>query len=203
MFSGNAAAVTLFSSVLLLIQACEKVDDIAANPSIPKKEVALQEEMVSTDVIQTDDLITDENLFIFSADNTGDTSFVIVLKKERSTISATYYELLPHQESNEHAGRSSQLLNFEGLHFTIPASKWKSIIQKSAPLLESTYSIPYKEQRDGSKFTLAHNSKVKFCNDLSNVMMAAAFRELEDHIKDVLGKDIFQKKLRSSVFAFK
>jgi hypothetical protein len=203
MFSGNATAVALFSTVLLLAQACEKVDDTAANSSVPKKKVALQEEKVSTDISKTDDLATDENLFIFSADNIGDTSFVIVLKKEPSTISATYYELLPHQESNEHAGKSSQLLNFEGLHFTIAASKWRSIIQKSAPLLESTHSIPYKEQRDGSKFTVAHNSKVKMCNDLSNVMMAAAFRELEDHIKEVLGKDIFQKKLRSSVFAFK
>jgi hypothetical protein len=203
MFSGNATAVVLFSSLLLLVQACEKVDDTTTDLSVPGKDVALQEEKGSPAISQTEDLATDENLFIFSADNIGDTSFVIILKKERSTISATYYELLPHQESNAHAGRSSQLLNFEGLHFTITASKWRSIIQKSSPLLESAHSIPYQEQRDGSNFTLAHNSKVKLCNDLSNVMMAAAFRELEDHIKEVLGKDIFQKKLKSSVFAFK
>jgi hypothetical protein len=179
------------------------MDTTETNSSTPEEKVTMQPEKAGAGIGQPDNLDTDENRFIFSADHTGDTSFVLVLEKEPLAIKATYYELLPYRESNDHAGSSSQLLSFETFNFTIDALKWKSIIQKSAPLLETGYSIRYTEQREGSRFSVAHNSKLKLCNDLSNVNQLAAFQELERHIKKVLWRDFFQRKLTTNAFAVK
>ena len=203
MFFENVMRVVLFSSLFLLVQACEKVDNTETNSSTSEEEVVMQTGKVASCIGPLDNLNTDENLFIFSADNTGDTSFVLVLEKEPLTIKATYYELLPYHESNDHAGSSSQLLSFEAVNFTIDALKWKSIIQKSTSLLETSYSIRYTEQRAGTRFSVAHDSKLKLCNDLSNANQLEAFQELERHIKKVLWRDLFQRKLTTNAFAVK
>lgn len=190
----------LFSTLILLATGCEKI------PRTEMQDDIDQAEPVVVGVSQDDDvlpdlLMTDENLLVFSADHTADTSFVLVLKKESSTVRVTYYELLPFEQ--QQADPSAQLFSFEGIRFTVSAAKWRSIVQHSSSLL-NTNPVLSTGRHDGSRYSIAHNAQVKQCDALTNTALAGDFREVERHIRKVLREDIFQEKLRTSqAFAVK
>lgn len=190
----------LFSTLILLATACEKIPRTAVEEDIDQSGSVVVGVSQDSDVL-SDPLVTDENLLIFTADHTADTSFVLVLKKEPSGVRATYYELLPYEQ--QQADPSAQLFSFEGIRFTVSVGKWRSIVQRSSSLLNAN-PVLYTGRHNGSSYSIAHNALVKQCNTLTNTALAADFQELERYIRNILRKDIFQQKLRTSqAFAVK
>lgn len=189
----------LFSTLIVLTTACEKMARTAVEEAIDNPGSVVVGVSQDSDVLR-DSLVTDENLLIFSADHTADTSFVLVLKKEPSGVRATYYELLPYEQQ---ADPSAQLFSFEGIRFTVSVRKWRSIVQRSSSLLNAN-PVLSTGRHDGSSYSIAHNALVKQCNTLTNAALAADFRKFERYIRNILREDIFQQKLRTSqAFAVK
>lgn len=189
----------LFSVIILLAISCERIPRAVEEDTDHSESVVV--DIRQDNDLLSDSLVTDENLLIFTADHTADTSFVLVLKKESSAVRATYYELMPFEQ--QQADPSAQLFSFEGIRFTVSTAKWRSIVQRSSSLLNAN-PVLYTGRHDGSSYSLAHNALAKQCNTLTNTALAADFRELERYIRNVLREDIFQQKLRTSqAFAVK
>jgi hypothetical protein len=143
-----------------------------------------------------DSLRTNSNQFIFLAENTWDTSFVLMLERRADIIKAVYYETTPNYHLNTpYMDDEIELTYFDGFSFKIDTTKWNLIVAESNKLLQMKDSLKVVGQLDGSFYLLSHNSTIKLCCDPYNPNLQDKFKSLQLLIRANLMRDVYRRKL--------
>ncbi len=143
-----------------------------------------------------DSLKTSVNQFIFLAQNTFDTSFVLMLERRPEMVKAVYYQTIPLYHFNTpYLDDEIDLTYFDGFSFKTDTATWNLIINESKKLLKLKDSIEFVGQVDGSSYMLSYNSEIKLCRDPYNTNLGDQFKGLESLIKSKLMRDVYKRKV--------
>jgi hypothetical protein len=128
----------------------------------------------------------DSSDFYFSYSGFYDTSFLLHLYKEDTSITGTLYEILPnyHRSDDDYSDEQSKLLFFEGYSFKIDSAVWNVIISNARNEFSENVDTPGKNEacNDCPFYLITYDLKIKKSNSGNRV----AFTVFAKYLKDSL-----------------
>jgi hypothetical protein len=128
----------------------------------------------------------DSNTLFFYYSGRFDTSFLVHLHKEDTTVTGVLYEILPayHKDDDDYADRKSSLLFFEGYSFKIDASKWEYLISNARNKLLIEKNMPKRNEAcaDCPSYFFAHAYNTISSNSNNRAVFEAYSKFLKDSL---------------------
>lgn len=125
---------------------------------------------------------TDQNSLLFKREAGWDTTYVLVIRKDSSSITAIYQGFSPHY--------SETTAFYEGFAFELNPSTWERVITEADKLLDTLNHKPYTDCVDCSTYTLSHNSKLTRMNKSNR----AEFEKYERFLWQTLIYPVLKRK---------
>lgn len=138
-----------FLGIVMMCCETKREVDVKGNDEIARVDSILQKYSPLKEFVGNDG--TNQNTFLFEREAGWDTTYVLAIKKDGSSIIALYQGYSPHY--------SETTAYYEGAAFAIDSMTWTKIIAGAESLLDTLNQKPYTDCVDCSMYGLSYNSK--------------------------------------------